>query len=1008
MLLSARDDNIKMLRRVGSAVLTANCAVRAQSGVPPRMPLHVNDSYLTGTSANYLESLYSAAEVDETLKSALDKADAVPLEVATIGAPVRIASTSTISKPKSEATSGPDIAQSIEESEQLIRLIRAYEEKGHVLAATDPLNYAQDPIPRSPLEVAKTQVKLDVTDFGFTKADLDRTFCVGFTDGIGGLFDSSTPAMTLKEIVDVLTKAYTKTVGYEYMHINDARAVEWFRERIEFPSRVDGNPLAGDLTAGERRSVFKSLAQAVEFEKFLEIKYAGKKRFGSDGGEGFLVGLDALIDRSAEHGVDEVAIAMAHRGRLNVLVNTAKKPLEALLMEFNGLKEGDALGGSYDVKYHLGMSSDITTAHGKTVGVHVLNNPSHLETANPVCQGFVRAAQFEKNNSKHRVLPVEIHGDAAVAGQGVVHETLCISAVGAFSTGGTVHVIVNNQVGFTTDPTSSRSSVHCSAIGLVHQCPIIHVNGDRPEEVHRVFQLAADYRKEFGKSIIIDFVCYRRFGHNETDSPSFTQPLIYNTNITKRPDSLEVYKQQAVADKTLTAEEMDAVVKTIKAGYRASFAVVSEKKFDYKQFQKDTVPAAWKDFMPALDGAKMESTAVTEAQLAPVIAALNTLPDGFALHKTLQGILGNRTKTLAAGKGIEWGTAEALALGTMLMEGTEIRISGQDVERATFSQRHAILHDQETFARHTQLQHIAPEQAPLTVTNSPLSEYAVLGFEVGYALRSPKSLIMWEAQFSDFANTAQIIFDQYMFSSEEKWRQACDVIISMPHGNDGNGPEHSSGRIERFMQGASEHDGTPIMSEVERHYNINIEAIFPSTPKQYFHALRRHVKRNFRKPLVIFFSKANLRAPNVSSIADLTEGAFEPVIANVNENAVAVAQTRRVVFCVGQMYFMLAKAQAAGTANDVALVRVEQLAPFPLAEIDAVVKQYPASAEIMWAQEEPKNMGAFPFAQPHLERMMGYKRDLKFAGQPTCESPATGYNGIHAEENVMMTKMALE
>eukprot|EP00672_Neobodo_designis_P018270 CAMPEP_0174830576 /NCGR_PEP_ID=MMETSP1114-20130205/2599_1 /TAXON_ID=312471 /ORGANISM="Neobodo designis, Strain CCAP 1951/1" /LENGTH=1005 /DNA_ID=CAMNT_0016064377 /DNA_START=32 /DNA_END=3049 /DNA_ORIENTATION=- len=994
--------------RVATVAMAACVQLRSQAmQVPPRRPLHKFDNFLTGASANYFEAQYEAwkhdpASVEESLAEMFRAAEATENGEEPLFAqpPTRLVDELSLYKPKKIG-----IAQTLQQSRRLISLIQAHERDGHLFAQLDPLKYERG-TRRNPALKQAMRVNLHPNAFGFVEEDFDSTFCVGFHDGCGGLFDANTGPMKLSDIYQRLKRAYTGTIGYEFMHIYDEKVCHWLRERIETPQRVPDSALSTRYTAADRKSMFEQLASAAEFELMLKTKFGTTKRFGSDGAESFIVGLEAAIERSTVHGVEDVVIGMAHRGRLSVLHHICGKPYEALLSEFKGVKESDVLSAhDYgDVKYHRGMRSTRTLRNGKTCAVELLNNPSHLETVNPVVQGFARAEQVARGDENGlRVLPIEVHGDAAAAGQGIVFETMGLASIGKFKTGGTIHVVVNNQVGFTTAPVDSRSSTHCTDVARVFQCPVFHVNGDSVEDVHRVFQLAADYRATFGRSVIIDLVCYRRYGHNEADTPSFTQPMLYKV-IEKRRNIVQLYKEQLAESSGLESAELDTIHKDVKSKFRKAWAVVEEGKYSYLDFQKQCVKPEWADFMPELEDAKMFPTTVNDAALRPVISALKSLPQGFALHKTLQGIMQKRAESLDKGVGIEWGTAEALAFGTLLQEGFPIRISGQDVERATFSQRHAVVHDQNTDDTHTYLENVSEEQARFTVTNSSLSEYGVLGFEVGYALRNPKNMNIWEAQFADFANGAQIMIDQFVTSSESKWRQPSSVILSMPHGNDGNGPEHSSGRIERFLQANTETDELPIMGEVERHWRGTVEVAFPTTPKQYFHLLRRHMHRNFRKPLVIFFSKAWLRAPNVSTIEELKTGRFEPLLDTTPEDK--VASVTRVVFTVGQVYHMLHAAIQEKNISNVALVRLEQLAPLPLQEIHDTLARYP-NAQLVFAQEEPKNMGSFNFIEPHILRAGDFKRPVEFVGRLAGPSPATGYGAIWKHENAEIIRKAL-
>lgn len=972
------------------------------------MPLHKHDDFLSGTSANYLEALEDeylndADSVHPSMQRVFTEVEEKGGRESILNKTVRAVDADRVAQPRKVG-----VRQSLQYSRRLISMIQAYEREGHLFADLDPLENERE---RVPWQRQAKKMSLDYTAFGLTEEDLDKKFAVGFHDGVGGLFDANTPPLKLSDIVERLRTQYTGKIGYEFMHIYDEKVQQWLRERIECPDRVSDNPLGTELSVDDRANIYKNLAEAVEFENLLKTKFKTLKRFGSDGGESFIVGLKALIDRASSLGIDEVVMGMAHRGRLSTLHNVCRKPYEAILLEFEGLAESDvdrSWSGDYgDVKYHRGMRSRYNLRNGKEMSIELLSNPSHLETVNPVVQGYCKAAQMERGDTYgRRVLPIEVHGDAAIAGQGVIFETFGLAQIGKFNTGGTIHVVINNQIGFTTGPMMSRSSTHCSDVARVFQCPVFHVNGDSVEDVHRVFQLAADFRARFGKPVVIDLVCYRRFGHNESDTPNFTQPMLYK-KIDGRKDVLQMYTEECEAEGTLPVDTMKELHTAVKKQFRGNWETYQKRTFDYADFQRHCIRNVWKPFITPVTEAVMPATGISAEQLAPVVRTLSYLPPEFSVHKTLAGILKKRVESLEKGTGIEWGTAEALAFGTLLDQGYPVRISGQDVERATFSQRHAVLHDQNSDKTYTQLEHVDPDQAPFTVTNSSLSEYGVMGFEVGYALRNPKALVIWEAQFADFANGAQIIFDQFWSSSECKWRMPSSLVVSLPHGQDGNGPEHSSGRIERFLQACTEDDALVELDPIERHHKINLEVVMPTTPKQYFHVLRRHMLRNFRKPMAIFFSKAFLRAPNTSDLSEITDGAFEPVLDDKNRNLVPKNEVRKLIIACGQVYHHIAAAIEKEGVKDVAVARLEQLAPFPLRELRVLMESYP-NAELAYAQEEPKNMGAFSFVEPRVLRATNYERPLTFIGRLAGPAPATGYMPIHLHENKTIVEQALK
>ena len=1030
------------MRRISSAVATrclnktaslgitatATSTTRGSANkVPERMPLHLYDEFLSGTSAAYLESVledYRADpnSVDPQFRAIFESMQGTPYDAAVLHHPLKqVVAEANVHE---ELQQNYGLEASVQDARLIISLIRAYESHGHLFAKLNPLSTIHDEQGETAVESrvpsTKALLALHHTAFDLTDADLDPKFAVGFHNGLGGFFDVGSAPISLRDLIERLKECYCGRIGYEFMHVYDENVCHWIREHVESPNRIVNNPLINKI---DHSALYYDLAQSVEFENFLKTKFHPAKRFGSDGSESFLVGMKALLERAGALGFREVIMGQAHRGRLNLLANVCGKPLEALLMEFRGLQEEDVLDPtmSFDVKYHLGSRQTITLRNGKEITVELLNNPSHLEAVNPLVQGYTRSAQRQRmvsgqGHTPAEVLPIEIHGDAAVAGQGVVYETMGLSDIGKFGTGGTIHVVVNNQIGFTTNPIDSRSSTHCSDLARVFQCPVLHVNGDSPEDVARVFQLAADYRRTFARSIVIDLVCYRRYGHNEGDSPSFTQPIMYQI-IDKRKDVLTLYTEEILEKPTpvLSKELMDTMRKEIRGKLRDAFSTVEKKAFNYKEYQKSIVMDVWKPFMfREAEKAEMKPTAVPKADLDYIARFLKvgSFPEGFEVHKTLKDIFKRREVSLETGQGLEWSTCEALAVGTLARQfGYKIRVSGQDVERGTFSQRHAVVHDQNPAMEEDNI-HIplkaALHDAPhlITFTNTALNEYAVLGFEIGYALRDPSNFIMWEAQFGDFANGAQIAIDQFLVSSMSKWSQPCSTILSLPHGYDGNGPEHSSGRIERFLQASNETEETGHKPLAIRHFETNICVAQPTTPKQYFHILRRHMLRNFRRPLIIFWSKQYLRAPNVSSMAELTNGHFETVIPNTDPNAVEDGKMRRVVLCTGQVYFMLEKERASRRAHDIALVRVEELTPLPLAEIQAEVKRYP-NAGVMWAQEEPRNMGAFLFLQPHLEDM-SKDGECKYAGRLSSPSVATGSRVIHNTENQMIIEAVFE
>jgi 2-oxoglutarate dehydrogenase E1 component len=990
------------MRRAGySSIVSATYLLQAlrHQTVPPRRLLHVNDSLLSGTSADAMEVMYvnwkkNPESVDPSFQEFFSTMNAKDGDYDTpvLDHPIRVVS------------SVGGSAQSLQESGRLSWMVQCFEHRGHLVASIDPLNYKDDPNQRIPSRKVSEALCLDVEFFGFQPHDLDKVYTTGFHSSVGGLLHSDTPPMTLRALHERLVRTYCGNIGWDYSHVDDVKVARWLREQIETPERVSNAPLS-ELDKNGKLKVLKDLAYGVKFEQFMNKKFYMQKRFGLDGGESLIAGLQALLERTSDHGVEEVVVGMAHRGRLSSLYNITGKPFPALVKEFSGLKPTDYEGieGQGDVKYHLGWRGQRKLSNGKEVLVEMMCNPSHLECVNPIVQGRTRASQFHRGEAgQKKVLPIEIHGDAAFAGQGVAFETMGLSELTSYHTGGTIHVVVNNQIGFTTDPKSSRSSAHCTDLGRVFHCPVFHVNGDKPEEVVKVFKMAADYRAQFGRSVVIDLVCYRRFGHNETDDPTVTQPLMYS-RITKRADIFTLYSQELINSKAVSADEVKAVETAVWDEYNREFDKAAT--YNYPPTLK-TKPPQWAELRPEGVAPKIESTKVSAEFIKPIVDAVGKLPEGFKLHKILDGILGRRHKSLQGLEGMDWGGAEILALGTLLLEGFHVRISGQDVQRATFSQRHAVVHDQVTDATYCHLANISPNQGKIVVQNSSLSEFGVLGFETGYSLYHPKQFVMWEAQFGDFANGAQIIFDNFLSSGESKWNLQYAPVISMPHGYDGNGPEHSSGRIERFLQMVNEDENTIIRDVTERMYKCNMEVTFPTTPAQYFHLIRRHVHRNFRKPWVNFFSKAFLRAPNLSTLEECLNGELLPVI---GDTTVDPANATVVLLCSGQIYFYLAEERQRLGRNDIAIIRVEQLAPFPSIEIEAELAKYSKTAPIRWVQEEPKNNGAWTFVEPRLHHLLQNSNDLRevrYVGRKTAASPATGYKKAHDHEHKRILQKA--
>jgi 2-oxoglutarate dehydrogenase E1 component len=854
------------------------------------------------------------------------------------------------------------------DSIRALQLIRSYRVRGHLEADLDPLG----------LETRGPYPELDYRSYGFTEADLDREIY------INNLFGRE--RATLREIIAILRETYCGKIGVEYMHIQEPAERTWIQEKFEKRQRGSG------LSAQIRKEILQVLTIAETFERFLDRRYTGTKRFGIEGAESLMPALEAVLQRGAELGIREFVIGMPHRGRLNVLANFVGKPFAAIFSEFQGNSTNpDHVHGSGDVKYHLGTSGD-RDVDGETIHLSLAANPSHLEAVDPVVLGKVRAKQLQRGDSERsRVAGILMHGDAAFAGQGLVAESLELSDLVGFCTGGTVHIIVNNQIGFTTAPSAARSSPYPSDVAKGVQAPIFHVNGDDPEAVVEVARAAVEFRQQFKKDVVVDLFCYRRHGHNETDDPAFTQPLMYRT-IARRPTTRQIYAERLVQAGALRQEEADAIATRFIAELEAQFEMAKS----YRPNKADWLEGAWAGLEQASDDDRRGDTGVATARLREIGRGLVTVPEGFRLNPKIARQLGAKRAAIEAGEGIDWATAEALAIATLCAEGTHVRMSGQDTGRGTFSQRHAVLVDQESEERYVPINHVSLGQAPFEIIDSPLSEAAVVGFEYGYSLADPSTLVLWEAQFGDFANGAQVIIDQFVSSGEVKWLRMSGLVLLLPHGYEGQGPEHSSARIERYLQLCAED---------------NIQVCNLTTAANYFHALRRQIRRNFRKPLVIFTPKSLLRAKEVMSALDeMGPGSsFHRVIGETGNIATDEA-IQRVVLCSGKVYFDLVKARAESGEKRVALVRVEQLYPFPFNTLSKVLQRYP-NAEIVWCQEEPQNMGAWSFVDRRIEQVLAgldiTAKRPRFAGRSEAASPATGIHKRHVEEQAQLVDEAL-
>jgi len=851
---------------------------------------------------------------------------------------------------------------------RVLQLIRAYRVRGHLEADLDPLG----------LEKRGPYPELDFRSYGFTESDLNREIF------IANLFGRE--RASLREIIAILRETYCGRIGVEYMHIQAPAERAWIQEKFE---RRQSRSVP---SAGVKKEILRTLTQAETFERFLDRRYTGTKRFGIEGAESLMPALETILHRGGELGIREFVIGMPHRGRLNVLANFVGKPFAAVFSEFQGNSTNpEHVHGSGDVKYHLGTSGDREVG-GQTIHLSLAANPSHLEAVDPVVLGKVRAKQLQRGDiERSQVAGILMHGDAAFAGQGLVGESLELSDLIGFCTGGTIHIIVNNQIGFTTAPSAARSSPYPSDVAKGVQAPIFHVNGDDPEAVVEVARAAAEFRHEFKKDAVIDLFCYRRHGHNETDEPAFTQPLMYRT-IARHPTTRQIYAKRLAEAGVLREGEADAMATRFIAELETQF----ESAKSYRPNKADWLEGAWAGLEPAPDDDRRGDTGVGGETLRQIGRSLVTVPDGFRLNPKIARQLEAKRAAIEAGEGIDWATAEALAIGSLCAEGTHVRMSGQDSGRGTFSQRHAVLVDQESEERYVPIDHVRPGQAPFEIIDSPLSEAAVVGFEYGYSLADPSSLVLWEAQFGDFANGAQVIIDQFLSSGEAKWLRMSGLVMLLPHGYEGQGPEHSSARIERYLQLCAED---------------NIQVCDLTSAANYFHALRRQIRRSFRKPLVIFTPKSLLRAKEVMSRLDEMETgtSFHRVIGD-SEASAADEAVRRVVLCTGKIYFDLAKARAKKGDDRVALVRIEQLYPFPFDALAKVLQRY-RTAEIVWCQEEPQNMGAWNFVDRRIEQVLGgldvAAKRPRFAGRAEAASPATGLFKRHVEEQGQLVSDAL-
>ena len=884
------------------------------------------------------------------------------------------------------STSAQDVQSAARDSIRALMMIRAYRTRGHLNANLDPLG----------IETRPPAPELDPASHGFGPNDLDRPI---FIDGVLGL-----ETATVNEMLAILKRTYCSTFGVEFMHITDPAEKSWLQERIEGPDKEIS------FTPEGKRSILKKLIEGESFEKFVHKRHPGTKRFGLDGGEAMIPALEQIIKRGGALGVEDIILGMAHRGRLNVLAAVMGKPYQAIFHEFQGgSATPDDVLGSGDVKYHLGASSD-RAFDGNNVHLSLTANPSHLEIVNPVVLGKARAKQAQRatwteegqalHDLRARVMPLLIHGDAAFAGQGVVAECFALSGLRGYRTGGTMHFIINNQIGFTTAPHYSRSSPYPSDVALMVQAPIFHVNGDDPEAVVFAAKVATEYRQLFGKDVVIDMFCYRRYGHNEGDDPTMTQPIMYR-RVKDQPTTLAIYAERLLKEGVVTNAEIDE--------WQNDFNAFLDAEFDagkaYRVNKADWLDGVWSGFALPVDDDRRGKTEASLDALRRVGRAITEIPADFDMHKTVQRVIESRRKAIDEGEGVDWALAEHLAFGTLLDEGFNVRLSGQDSCRGTFSQRHSHFIDQQTEARYTPLNNIRPGQAHYEVIDSLLSEEAVLGFEYGYTLADPKTLTLWEAQFGDFVNGAQVVIDQFISSGERKWLRMSGLVMLLPHGYEGQGPEHSSARMERFLQQCAED---------------NMQVINCTTPANYFHALRRQMHREFRKPLIVFTPKSLLRHKKaVSSLSEMAEGTtFHRVLwddAQLGNGHTSLklrpdAEIKRVILCSGKVYYDLLDEREKRGRDDVYLLRIEQLYPWPMKSLIHELARFP-NAELVWCQEEPKNMGGYTFADPWIELTL-QKLDIaakraRYAGRPASASTAAGQMSKHLKELEALLEEAL-
>ncbi len=942
----------------------------------------MNDSFLNSANAPYVAELYfkytqNPKSIDESWKSFFSSLNEDEISIiADFGGPEwKKRDTNVINDISFDkvirASSGVDFNSfktSTLDSIRALRLIRAYRINGHLIANLDPLE----------LHEKNYHPELDYKSYGLNENDLDKEI---FIDGSLGLETAS-----LKEIINILNKTYASSIGVEFLHIQSVEQKQWVQARIEEAYNKT------NFTKQGKKAIFQRLVESELFEQYLDKKFLGTKRYGIVGGESMMPGIEQMVKQSCLLGVEDIYFGTAHRGRLTLLSTVLGMPYRGILSKFQGdLNDPNEVLGSGDVKYHLGVSSD-REFDGKKIHLSLTPNPSHLEAVDPVVVGKVRAKQtITKDKTNDKVFGILIHGDAAMAGQGIVAETFAMSQLRGFRTGGTIHFVINNQIGFTTTPHYGRSAPYCTEIAKMVQAPIFHVNGDDPEAVVHVCRLAAEYRNLFKEDVVVDMFCYRRSGHNEADEPMFTQPLMYK-KIKNHSTTLNIYKEQLVREEVLTEEEAKSKISDFKKFLDSEF----ELSKSYKPNKADWLDGTWTGIKIASIDARRGKTSSTEEDIKALAKEIHSIPKDFTPHKRIQKIYNDRQESINDGKNIDWATAEALAFATLLKDGYGVRLSGQDVGRGTFSHRHAVLYDQENEKRFVPLRHFRKEQALFEIVDSFLSEFGVLGFEYGYSQADPKTLVLWEAQFGDFSNGAQTIIDQFITTGERKWLRMSGLTLLLPHGHEGQGPEHTSSRLERFLQMCAED---------------NIQVANCTSPANYFHILRRQMMRDFRKPLVLMTPKSTLRhKANTSALIDFVNGStFHRVLSNpLSEDD--YKHINRIVFCSGKIYFELQDHINELKLNNVYIIRLEQLYPFPYEALKQGIKKF-INCELIWCQEEPKNMGAWEFIEKRLKsvlHLVGAKNELHFIGRRAAASPATGVFDRHLSNQKNIIRLATE